>query len=315
MRILVNHWRMDSSLNALIHCSTGEVRRLGEYHFILLETLVGNADTVLSRSFLMSEVWKNRVVGGNSLPTAIHALRTAIDDNGKQQEIIKTIPKKGYLFNKDYISVINDDEKKDEETQPGNNTNAVDEDQLMNGNVISESNDNNANICIADTDSAAIESTNSAVRKKNAHKMLLCTSIFMVLVLSVLALFYFLMPQEHVENAPRMTKEAIANVDRITVYHIYNEGVEKKTNSPFALHLHDGINQTNQLLTQRNASIALYYKVSFSELAMNIILKNRCDHHWQLALRFNNWQNKDAEIDTIMFQEVENMLNEMPTCQ
>ncbi|MCN8321832.1 CadC family transcriptional regulator, partial [Escherichia coli] len=41
----------------------------------------------------------------NSLPTAIHALRVAIDDDGKQQNIIKTIPKKGYLCNKEYVSL------------------------------------------------------------------------------------------------------------------------------------------------------------------------------------------------------------------
>ena len=108
MSIVVNNWRMDSSLNALIHCETGEIRRLGEYHFILLETLAKNADVVLSRSFLMTAVWKNRIVGGNSLPTAVHALRVAIDDDGKQQEIIKTIPKKGYLFNKNYLTEIID---------------------------------------------------------------------------------------------------------------------------------------------------------------------------------------------------------------
>lgn len=39
MSIIINNWRMDPSLNALIHCETGETRRLGEYHFILLETL------------------------------------------------------------------------------------------------------------------------------------------------------------------------------------------------------------------------------------------------------------------------------------
>lgn len=100
MSIIINNWRMDPSLNALIHCETGETRRLGEYHFILLETLAKNADVVLSRSYLCAEVWKNRIVGGNSLPTAIHALRVAIDDDGKQQNIIKTIPKKGYLCNK-----------------------------------------------------------------------------------------------------------------------------------------------------------------------------------------------------------------------
>ena len=67
MSIIINNWRMDPSLNALIHCETGETRRLGEYHFILLETLAKNADVVLSRSYLCAEVWKNRIVGGNSL--------------------------------------------------------------------------------------------------------------------------------------------------------------------------------------------------------------------------------------------------------
>ncbi|EHQ8471008.1 winged helix-turn-helix domain-containing protein, partial [Escherichia coli] len=105
MSIIINNWRMDPSLNALIHCETGETRRLGEYHFILLETLAKNADVVLSRSYLCAEVWKNRIVGGNSLPTAIHALRVAINDDGKQQNIIKTIPKKGYLCNKEYVSL------------------------------------------------------------------------------------------------------------------------------------------------------------------------------------------------------------------
>ncbi|EPQ0974787.1 winged helix-turn-helix domain-containing protein, partial [Citrobacter farmeri] len=118
MSIVINKWRMDPSLSALIHCETGETRRLGEYHYLLLETLAKNADTVLSRSYLMTEVWKNRVVGSNSLPTAIHALRVAIDDDGKQQEIIKTVPKKGYLFNKSYLSTIDfsDEAPKPEES-------------------------------------------------------------------------------------------------------------------------------------------------------------------------------------------------------
>ncbi|WP_440252906.1 hypothetical protein [Escherichia coli] len=49
MSIIINNWRMDPSLNALIHCETGETRRLGEYHFILLETL---GKVRISRSFL-----------------------------------------------------------------------------------------------------------------------------------------------------------------------------------------------------------------------------------------------------------------------
>lgn len=94
MSIIINNWRMDPSLNALIHCETGETRRLGEYHFILLETLAKNADVVLSRSYLCAEVWKNRIVGGNSLPTAIHALRVAIDMMANNRTLLKPSRKK-----------------------------------------------------------------------------------------------------------------------------------------------------------------------------------------------------------------------------
>lgn len=93
MSIIINNWRMDPSLNALIHCETGETRRLGEYHFILLETLAKNADVVLSRSYLCAEVWKNRIVGGNSLPTAIHALLSMMMANNRT--LLKQFRRKG----------------------------------------------------------------------------------------------------------------------------------------------------------------------------------------------------------------------------
>lgn len=108
MNIIVNNWQLSPSLNAVIHCESGEERRLGEFHYLLLELLIAHADDVLSRDYLMTKVWKNRVVGSNSLPTAIHALRLALGDDGKQQEIIKTIPKKGYLLSKEYLVLRED---------------------------------------------------------------------------------------------------------------------------------------------------------------------------------------------------------------
>lgn len=41
----------------------------------------------------------------NSLPTVIHSLRLALDNDGRLQEIIKTIPKKGYLLNKYFLAI------------------------------------------------------------------------------------------------------------------------------------------------------------------------------------------------------------------
>lgn len=308
MSILVNNWRMDSSLNALIHSSTGEVRRLGEYHFILLETLVKHADMVLSRSFLMSEVWKNRVVGGNSLPTAIHALRTAIDDNGKQQEIIKTIPKKGYLFNKSYISVVEPDEKNDQ-TLTTNNDNGQDKEVVKNKTQQTP----------PAIDNAALDTVSSTANpiipgKKKWPKMLFITLMLILIALFLSTRLYDAFAKESESDTPVMIKEVAQHADRISIYHLYDENAEKETLQS-ASHIAGGLENLNQLLTQHKSSINLYYKLTFNKLAMNMIIQNQCNHSWQLALRFNNWQSKDAEIKKIMYQEVEKMLNEMPACK
>lgn len=308
MSVLVNNWRMDSSLNALIHTSTGEVRRLGEYHFILLETLVKHADTVLSRSFLMSEVWKNRVVGGNSLPTAIHALRTAIDDNGKQQEIIKTIPKKGYLFNKSYISVVGPDEENN--TSPSININN------QPGDVLAENKIQQALPVIDNVALSIVSSTEKTITpgKANLHKMLFIALTLMLIVLFLSARFYDTFAKENASDTPVIIKEAALHADHIAIYHLYDESAEKEILEGTS-HIAGGLENIEQLLTQHKSSIDLYYKVTFNKLAMNMIIQNQCNHSWQLALRFNNWQSKDAEIKNIMYQEVEKMLNEMPACK
>ena len=189
MSIIINNWRMDPSLNALIHCETGETRRLGEYHFILLETLAKNADVVLSRSYLCAEVWKNRIVGGNSLPTAIHALRVAIDDDGKQQNIIKTIPKKGYLCNKEYVSFP--------ESSPAEALIITDQ--------------------IQDTAPEEISSTTPyvPVRKKHKGLMGLALAAAVILVGSTVGYSHL----KSTPDAPQLVKESI-NSPRIKIFHL-----------------------------------------------------------------------------------------------
>ena len=315
MSIVVNNWRMDSSLNALIHCETGEIRRLGEYHFILLETLAKNADVVLSRSFLMTAVWKNRIVGGNSLPTAVHALRVAIDD-GKQQESIKTIPKKGYLFNKLYLTEI---------IAP--NENKVDD-------SASEVTEENAEVVetlaseeqLPSTTTEKITLNNSSLHevskkklatKHHPYRAVLITLPVIVVALSLFALIsYFKAPSAtKTEETPQLVKETLENANRITVYQLYDPGENKKSLSLVSKHILPGIEQINQLLVAHSASMTLYYRVSLNKLALDIVMSNQCNDSWQLALSFDNWLNKDNEMNGILIKEVEKMLNEMPKCK
>lgn len=315
MSIVVNNWRMDSSLNALIHCETGEIRRLGEYHFILLETLAKNADVVLSRSFLMTAVWKNRIVGGNSLPTAVHALRVAIDDDGKQQEIIKTIPKKGYLFNKLYLTEIiapNENKVNDSASE------VTEENAEVVETLASEEQSPSTIEKISLNNSSLHEvSKKKLATKHHPYRAVLITLPVIVVALSLFALIsYFKAPSAtKTEETPQLVKETLENANRITVYQLYDPGENKKSLSLVSKHILPGIEQINQLLVAHSASMTLYYRVSLNKLALDIVMSNQCNDSWQLALSFDNWLNKDNEMNGILIKEVEKMLNEMPKCK
>ncbi|HCT4275633.1 TPA: winged helix-turn-helix domain-containing protein [Citrobacter freundii] len=316
MSIVVNNWRMDSSLNALIHCETGEIRRLGEYHFILLETLAKNADVVLSRSYLMSAVWKNRIVGGNSLPTAVHALRVAIDDDGKQQEIIKTIPKKGYLFNKNYLSEDID-----------HNINVVD-------GIASDETKESA-VLSANSVPEESASTNQGVPKKPSTPLLNnelekpadakshpYRAVLITLPVIIIALLLFVLMSDFktssvtkTEEPPQLVKENLESASHVTVYHLYDPDEKKTSPSLFSQHILPGVQQINQLLVTHNVSMDLYYRVSLNKFALDIVLSNQCNDSWQLALNFSSWLNKDNEMNSVLIKEVEKMLNEMPKCK
>ncbi|HEE9991161.1 TPA: winged helix-turn-helix domain-containing protein, partial [Citrobacter braakii] len=282
MSIVVNNWRMDSSLNALIHCETGEIRRLGEYHFILLETLAKNADVVLSRSFLMTAVWKNRIVGGNSLPTAVHALRVAIDDDGKQQEIIKTIPKKGYLFNKLYLTEIiapNENKVNDSASE------VTEENAEVVETLASEEQPPSEIEKISLNNSSLHEASKKKLATKHhPYRAVLITLPVIVVALSLFALIsYFKAPSStKTEETPQLVKETLENANRITVYQLYDPGENKKSLSLVSKHILPGIEQINQLLVAHSASMTLYYRVSLNKLALDIVMSNQCNDSWQL---------------------------------
>ncbi|HHE6158353.1 winged helix-turn-helix domain-containing protein [Citrobacter freundii] len=317
MSIIVNNWRMDPSLNALIHCETGETRRLGEYHFILLETLAKNADSVLSRSYLMSEVWKSRIVGGNSLPTAIHALRVAIDDDGKQQEIIKTIPKKGYLFNKSYLTTLSDQTLINDETE-------VAEESILSPACRTPEEDNEAgHEQLENHDKSLL--INESPEKKEKENITLrhpYRAVFITLPVIAITLFLFIFMYYFEApfatkpvDVPQLIKENTDNASQISVYHLYDTDTKNKTTSFFSQHLLPGMQHINPLLISHNMTMNVYYRESLSKFVLDIVLSNQCNDSWQLVLNFDNWQNKDNEMNAIMFKEVEKMLNEIPKCK
>ncbi|TBR49628.1 CadC family transcriptional regulator [Escherichia albertii] len=283
MSIIVNNWRMDPSLNALIHCETGETRRLGEYHFILLETLAKNADTVLTRSYLCAEVWKNRIVGGNSLPTAIHALRVAIDDDGKQQNIIKTVPKKGYQCNKDYVSLP--------ESSPAEAVIMTIETQEEAPSVAEE-----------------IQPTALPTAGSKKHKGMMGLALVVAIVFVGSTVGY-----SHLKNtpdAPQLVKESV-NSPRIKIFHLTSAG-ENNSAPLLSQTLLPGKDKLDNLLSTHNMTMTTYYKYVRNRLESDIVLRNQCNGSWQLTFNVDSWQNSD--INSAMYQNLEKLLNTVQKC-
>ena len=66
--------------------------------FDLLLYLVRNRERVVSKDDLLAAIWGGRIVSESVLNTRISAARSAIGDSGKEQRLIKTLPRKGVRF-------------------------------------------------------------------------------------------------------------------------------------------------------------------------------------------------------------------------
>jgi len=66
--------------------------------FDLLEFLIRARERVVSRDDLFAAVWKGRIVSDATLSSRINSARAAIGDNGEEQRLIRTFPRKGFRF-------------------------------------------------------------------------------------------------------------------------------------------------------------------------------------------------------------------------
>jgi DNA-binding winged helix-turn-helix (wHTH) protein len=66
--------------------------------FDLLEYLIRHRERVVSRDELIGSIWGGRIVSESALNTRISAARSAIGDNGTDQRLVKTLPRKGVRF-------------------------------------------------------------------------------------------------------------------------------------------------------------------------------------------------------------------------
>jgi DNA-binding winged helix-turn-helix (wHTH) protein/pimeloyl-ACP methyl ester carboxylesterase len=66
--------------------------------FDLLAFLIAHRDRVVTQDEIFNAVWNGRIVSMSTLTSRINAARAAVNDSGKNQRLIKTVPRRGYRF-------------------------------------------------------------------------------------------------------------------------------------------------------------------------------------------------------------------------
>ncbi|MFK3660137.1 winged helix-turn-helix domain-containing protein [Scandinavium sp. NPDC088450] len=320
----VNNWLVDSPTGSLIHLANGEKKRLGEYQIKLLEVLLENAGRIMSREELTALVWERRVIGSNSLPNAIHALRAALEDDGKQQRIIKTLPKKGYILEAEYCTQV---EKEESEVSAANQnaelTETFEHEETEEGIVtedvtlVDESQPTDVCLHCAEVQhmpevTALPEST--AREPRSASFRLLV--VFAAMALSVLVATggTWLMKV----NASQLTLSSRQQkvFDHITLYEVKNTTDDDLDQTDMYLfsRLRDTYTQLNQALKARSVDMTVYYHYVQQTLNYTFVLKSRCEDK-ETILYFYHWHSDNAALNRSIFDNTMSTLNEMATCK
>jgi len=76
----------------------GDVRPIEPRAFALLQYLIENNNRMVSKDEVFANVWDGRIVSDSALSSQIKALRRAIGDDGRSQNLIRTIHGQGFRF-------------------------------------------------------------------------------------------------------------------------------------------------------------------------------------------------------------------------
>lgn len=305
----VNNWLVDLSSGSILHLITGERRRLGEYQIKLLNVLVQEAGRILTRDELTQLVWERRVIGNNSLPNAIHALRAALEDDGKQQKIIKTIPRKGYLMEPEYCGFVDREEEEidaelhqyDSENE---SENQMDEAPETEKTVASSAENPTTTILRA----PAPEISRSRYRPLIVAGLLVVLTAFLSITLGGQLAKNYEGDALHVQE----TQPGVySNIRLFALHHAGNPAWLQ--DNPYNK-LKDSFYILNQRLQADSVKMNLFYLSENQTLNYTFSLTNACDKK-QLVMTVYHWRIDVQRLNNLIVHETRRKLDEMATCK
>lgn len=66
--------------------------------FALLQMLIENGSRMVTKEEVIERLWDGRFITDSALTSCLNAARRAVGDDGRQQRVIRTIPKRGFRF-------------------------------------------------------------------------------------------------------------------------------------------------------------------------------------------------------------------------
>ncbi|MGB7800213.1 winged helix-turn-helix domain-containing protein [Buttiauxella sp.] len=298
-RCSVNNWLPDKASGAIVHRQTGEVRRLGEYQLKLLECLIEHAGQTLSRNELTSLVWERRVIGDNSLSNAIHALRTALEDDGKLQRVIKTIPKKGYLLDVEFCQPV----EPEEDIAP---LSVAAVPPVMTAPVPVEVPESLA----AKTVTAEHSHAPQSERRKFSTFFWPLVSTFLLTCLILFSGWFFMF---HATFDEMQAQEQVKNqYSNIRIFRI--AAAVDEMNDEDIIKFKSILRTINQQLIANDAWMTVYYRTDEQVLNYTFSIETSCASE-QLAMTLYHWRIDNQKLTKTINDETERKLNELAPCK
>ncbi|MDK9365013.1 winged helix-turn-helix domain-containing protein [Lelliottia wanjuensis] len=312
----VNNWLVDLPSGSLISLVTGERKRLGEYQLKLLDVLLENAGKILTREELTTLVWERRVIGNNSLPNAIHALRSALEDDGKQQRIIKTIPKKGYLLEQAWCRFV---EKESEEIDlpeteidgfvlptlsPTAEHSAAEEAETAPDTAMV------AEPAPTDLPVPVEGSLVEPVRPRFQHPLITLAILLVTILIGAVAGWQYAGSQ-----GPKIvaSEQEVAVYSNIRIYELSESNRLEMSKEDFYSKIKDTLYAINQQIKTQSVTMTVYYQSVDQTLNYTFALKSRCDNK-QLAMAIYHWRIDPTQLNNLILRETRRKISEMETC-
>jgi len=300
----VNNWLIDVASGSILHLVSGERKRLGEYQLKLLEILLQNAGKIFTREELTTLVWERRVIGNNSLPNAIHALRVALEDDGKNQRIIKTIPRRGYLLEAEYCCTVEKDEE--EVSQPDESSDQQEERAAGQAALLPVTQE-------AREDEIAKGIDPPACQPKKRLRRLFSFVLAMLITAAVTLIATAYLTDAFGErlNVRELHQGIYSN---IRIYSVGSRVEPAYISANLYNKLKDSLYTLNQQIKMKSATMEIYFHGNTSTLNYSFVLANRCDQK-ELAMIIYHWRVDSERLNDLILRETRRKLNEMATCK